>query len=338
MPIRIEQINIENLGPIQRKSIEFDNINLIYSKNEGGKSLLVEFIVRSLFSKKAQWGYNREYGQGKIIVSGIDGNTKNYSPGSRDKLDKYFEKTFQGFPPSLAKLLVIKSGEPNISENPEGVDTDTLKELLFAKNMLDDIDKNISATVKNATIDEGKINIRKAGEGSEYLNLQDALGQIDKTISRLSEENRISEERKLKIELDKLKEQKETLIKAKYHKAYLLDKRKEELENALEEYPEDDLERIKNGIDRYNKLVEKKEEHRKRFDELNNAIKPLEGVRSAHDSQLKAKRHLASNLNSKINRIEQELDIITDDDLGKLENKITIITKKSLGATKNPTN
>jgi hypothetical protein len=246
MAIRIEQINIKNLGPIQRKSIEFDNINLIYSKNEGGKSLLVEFIVRSLFSKKAQWGYNREYGQGKIIVSGIDGNTKNYSPGSRDKLDKYFEKTFQGLPPSLAKLLVIKSGEPNISENPEGVDTDTLKELLFAKNMLDDIDKNISATVKNATIDEGKINIRKAGEGSEYLNLQDALGQIDKTISRLSEENRISEERKLKIELDKLKEQKETLIKAKYHKAYLLDKRKEELENALEEYPEDDLERIKN--------------------------------------------------------------------------------------------
>ena len=170
----------------------------------------------------------QEYGQGKIIVSGIDGNTKNYSPGSRDKLDKYFEKTFQGFPPSLAKLLVIKSGEPNISENPEGVDTDTLKELLFAKNMLDDIDKNISATVKNATIDEGKINIKRAGEGSEYFNLQDALGQIDKTISRLSEENRISEERKLKIELDKLKEQKETLIKAKYHKAYLLDKRKEE--------------------------------------------------------------------------------------------------------------
>jgi len=328
MAIRIEQINIENLGPIQRKSIEFGNINLIYSKNEGGKSLLVEFIVRSLFSKKAQWGYNREYGQGKIIVSGIDGNTKNYSPGSRDKLDKYFEKTFQVLPPSLAKLLVIKSGEPNISENLEGVDTDTLKALLFAKNMLDDIDKNISATVKNATIDEGKINIKRAGEGSEYFNLQDALGQIDKTISRLSEENRISEERKLKIELDKLKEQKETLIKAKYHKAYLLDKRKEELENALEKYPEDDLGRIKNGIDRYKKLVEKKEEHRKRFDELNNTIEPFAGVRSAHDSQLKAKRHLASNLNSKINRIEQELDIITDDDLGKLENKIINYNEK----------
>ncbi|MDD4379135.1 MAG: ATP-binding protein, partial [Dysgonamonadaceae bacterium] len=249
MAIRIEQINIENLGPIQRKSIEFDNINLIYSKNEGGKSLLVEFIVRSLFSKKAQWGYNREYGQGKIIVSGIDGNTKNYSPGSRDKLDKYFEKTFQGLPPSLAKLLVIKSGEPNISENPEGVDTDTLKELLFAKNMLDDIDKNISATVKNATIDEGSITIRKAGEGSDYIHFQEALEQIDKTIKKLSEENKISEERKLKIELDKLKEQKEAQIKAKHHKACLLDKRKEELEKKRATYPAEELERIKNRID-----------------------------------------------------------------------------------------
>jgi len=195
MAIRIEQINIENLGPIQRKSIEFDNINLIYSKNEGGKSLLVEFIVRSLFSKKAQWGYNREYGQGKIIVSGIDDITKNYSPGSKDKLDKYFEKNFQDLPPSLAKLLVIKSGESNISEKPEGIDTDTLKELLFAKNMLDDIDKNISATVKNATIDEGRITIRKAGEGSDYIHFQEALEQIDKTIKKLSEENKISEER-----------------------------------------------------------------------------------------------------------------------------------------------
>ena len=105
-------------------------------------------------------------------------------------MDKYFEKNFQDLPPSLAKLLVIKSCEYNISEKPEGIDTDTLKELLFAKNMLDDIDKNISATVKNATIDEGRITIRKAGEGSDYIHFQEALEQIDKTIKKLSEEIR----------------------------------------------------------------------------------------------------------------------------------------------------
>ena len=328
MAIRIEQINIENLGPIQRKSIEFDNINLIYSKNEGGKSLLVEFIVRSLFSKKAQWGYNREYGQGKIIVSGIDGNTKNYSPGSRDKLDKYFEKTFQGLPPSLAKLLVIKSGEPNISENPEGVDTDTLKELLFAKNMLDDIDKNISATVKNATIDEGKINIKRAGEGSEYFNLQEALEHIDKTIKKLSEENKISEERKLKIELDKRKAQKEILISAKHHKAYLLEKRKEELKKERATYPAEELEKIKNRIDQYKKLNEKNEEYASRNGELDDAIEPLENVRQAYDRQRKAKQHLAWKLDQKINQINRELSIVTDDELGKLDNKITNYNEK----------
>jgi len=328
MAIRIEQINIENLGPIQRTSLQFDDINLVYSKNEGGKSLLVEFIVRSLFSKKAQWGYNREYGQGKIIVSGIDDSTKNYSPGSRDKLDKYFEKNIQGLPPSLAKLLVIKSGESNISEKPEGIDTDTLKELLFAKNMLDDIDKNISATVKSATIDEGRITIRKTGEGSEYLNLQEALEHIDKTIKKLSEENKISEERKLKIELDKRKAQKEILISAKHHKAYLLEKRKEELKKERATYPAEELEKIKNRIDQYKKLNEKNEEYASRNGELDDAIEPLENVRQAYDRQRKAKQHLAWKLDQKINQINRELSIVTDDELGKLDNKITNYNEK----------
>lgn len=328
MAIRIEQINIENLGPIQRTFLEFDDINLVYSKNEGGKSLLVEFIVRSLFSKKAQWGYNREYGQGKIIVSGIDDSTKNYSPGSRDKLDKYFEKNIQGLPPSLAKLLVIKSGESNISEKPEGIDTDTLKELLFAKNMLDDIDKNISATVKSATIDEGRITIRKTGEGSEYLNLQEALEHIDKTIKKLSEENKISEERKLKIELDKRKAQKEILISAKHHKAYLLEKRKEELKKERATYPAEELEKIKNRIDQYKKLNEKNEEYASRNGELDDAIEPLENVRQAYDRQRKAKQHLAWKLDQKINQINRELSIVTDDELGKLDNKITNYNEK----------
>ena len=334
MAIRIEQINIENLGPIQRTFLDFDDINLVYSKNEGGKSLLVEFIVRSLFSKKAQWGYNREYGQGKIIVSGIDDSTKNYSPGSKDKLDKYFETNFQDLPPSLAKLLVIKSGEPNISEKPEGIDTDTLKELLFAKNMLDDIDKNISATVKNATIDEGRITIRKAGEGSDYIHFQEALEQIDKTIKKLSEENKISEERKLKIELDKLKEQKETQIKAKHHKAYLLYKRKEELEKERAAYPAGELEKIKNRIDQYKKLSEKNEEYINRINELNDAIKPLEGARQAYDSQRKAKRHLAWELDQKIEQIKRKVNIVTDDELGKLDNKITIYNEKIIERNK----
>jgi len=92
MSIRIQEINIDNLGPIKPKGYQFNNINLIYSNNEGGKSLLVEFILRSLFSKKSIWGYNREIGNGKIIVSGINDKSINYSPASKDKLDKYFKK------------------------------------------------------------------------------------------------------------------------------------------------------------------------------------------------------------------------------------------------------
>jgi len=43
----------------------------------------------------------------------------------------------------LTKLLIIKSGETNINEGPQGIDVNTLKELLSSKNTLDKIDSKI---------------------------------------------------------------------------------------------------------------------------------------------------------------------------------------------------
>ncbi|MDI6832797.1 MAG: aspartate 1-decarboxylase, partial [Bacteroidales bacterium] len=140
MGIKIEKININNLGPISNGTYNLNNINLIFSKNEGGKSILVEFISRSLFNKKFLWGYNRELGNGKIEISGIDQASKSYSPNSKDKLDKYFEKTLETFQASLPKLLVVKSGETYIDEGPDGINIDTLKKLLSSKNILDKSD------------------------------------------------------------------------------------------------------------------------------------------------------------------------------------------------------
>jgi hypothetical protein len=220
MPIKIEKINISNLGPITNGTYNLKNVNLIFSKNEGGKSLLVEFILRSLFNKKILWGYNRELGNGKIEISGIDQSVKSYSPSGKDKLDKYFEKTLETFQASLPKLLVVKSGETYIDDGPDGINIDTLKKLLSSKNILDKIDGKIPNTIQNANFSDNIINIHGTGDGKTYKDLKDTqLIKINKLLEQLND-NKIDEALKLNNEINDLNVKINKQISAKKYKAY----------------------------------------------------------------------------------------------------------------------
>ncbi|HQC60519.1 MAG TPA: AAA family ATPase [Bacteroidales bacterium] len=322
MSIRIKEINIDNLGPIKPGRYQFNNINLIYSKNEGGKSLLVEFILRSLFSKKSIWGYNREIGNGKIIVSGINDKSISYSPASKDKLDKYFEKKLNTFQTSLTKLLIIKSGETNINEGPQGIDVNTLKELLSSKNTLDKIDSKIQKTIQNANFTNNFINIDNTGEGKTYKDLKDTqLQKINQLINRLND-NKINEELKLKNEIEELKVKKENLLKAKKYKAYGLFIKKQDLENRLNDYPDYKLEELKKKLNDYAKFKENIDKLENDSKNISEEIKKLKNVRADYEKQLNAKRNKAYKLDNQIKEINLKLSKISDDDLNKLDNKI----------------
>lgn len=335
MSIRIQEINIDNLGPIKPKGYQFNNINLIYSNNEGGKSLLVEFILRSLFSKKSIWGYNREIGNGKIIVSGINGKSINYSPASKDKLDKYFEKKLNTFQTSLTKLLIIKSGETNINEGPQGIDVNTLKELLSSKNTLDKIDSKIQKTIQNANFTNNFINIDNTGEGKTYKDLKDTqLQKINQLINKLND-NKINEELKLKNEIEELKVKKENLLKAKKYKAYGLFIKKQDLENRLNDYPDYKLEELKKKLNDYAKFKENIDKLENDSKNISEEIKKLKNVRADFEKQLNAKRNKAYKLDNQIKEINLKLSKISDDDLNKLDNKIINYKEKLIDYQKN---
>ena len=322
MSIRIKEINIDNLGPIKPGRYQFNNINLIYSKNEGGKSLLVEFILRSLFSKKSIWGYNREIGNGKIIVSGINGKSINYSPASKDKLDKYFEKKLNTFQTSFTKLLIIKSGETNINEGPQGIDVNTLKELLSSKNTLDKIDSKIQKTIQNANFTNNFINIDNTGEGKTYKDLKDTqLQKINQLINKLND-NKINEELKLKNEIEELKVKKGNLLKAKKYKAFELFIKKQKLENELNDYPDYKLEELKKKLNDYAKFKENIDKLENDSKNISEEIKKFKNVRVDYEKQLNAKRNKAYKLDNQIKEINLKLSKISDDDLNKLDNKI----------------
>jgi len=322
MSIRIQEINVDNLGPIKPGKYQFDNINLIYSNNEGGKSLLVEFILRSLFSKKSIWGYNREIGNGKIIVSGINGKSINYSPASKDKLDKYFEKKLNTFQTSLTKLLIIKSGETNINEGPQGIDVNTLKELLSSKNTLDKIDSKIQKTIQNANFTNNFINIDNTGEGKTYKDLKDTqLQKINQLINKLND-NKINEELKLKNEIEELKVKKGNLLKAKKYKAFELFIKKQKLENELNDYPDYKLEELKKKLNDYAKFKENIDKLENDSKNISEEIKKFKNVRVDYEKQLNAKRNKAYKLDNQIKEITLKLSKISNEDLNKLDNKI----------------
>jgi len=60
MAVRITDIQIQKWGPINRFSLKPGLVNLIYGRNEQGKTFLVEFILRTLFGAGKQWRMRRD--------------------------------------------------------------------------------------------------------------------------------------------------------------------------------------------------------------------------------------------------------------------------------------
>ena len=81
MGIRIEKVRIQELGPLRQLKLEFDRFNLIYGRNERGKTYLVEFLIRSLFRNIRNFHLRSQTGEGRVEVSGLESETINcYDP------------------------------------------------------------------------------------------------------------------------------------------------------------------------------------------------------------------------------------------------------------------
>jgi len=265
MGIRIDKISVKDLGPIKSFVAKFGIFNLIYSRNEKGKTFLTEFIIRSLFKNISRWRYLREGGKGRVTISGLKEQTIDFSPSSQKKLEDYWESIEKGLPVSMAKLLVVKGGEAGI-EDDEGINKFLIKEVLSGINILDKIDNdnNISKTIKSAEIDGSQISIPQRGEGKQYSDIGDELKSIEKQFEEIESEYTQGILKTYKIEEKTLQDKLAHLDKAKRHQAYLISERIKELDTKLNNIPEDELSKIESELylyksekESYNKSEEK---------------------------------------------------------------------------------
>lgn len=252
MGIKIDKLSVKDLGPIKSFTASFGMFNLIYSRNERGKTFLTEFIICSLFKNISRWCNLRKGGKGKITVSGPGKETMDFSPSSRQKLEYYWEISEKGLPLSVAKLLVVKGGETGI-ETDDGISKFFVKEVLSGINILDKIgkDSNISKTIKKAKIEYGKIDIPQLGEGKDYSDTLEELNSIERQFEEIESEYTQGILKTYKIEEKSLEDNLDRLERAKRHKAYVISEKIKELDSELKNIPDDGLRKIENDLSLY---------------------------------------------------------------------------------------
>ena len=132
--MRLENIRIPHGGPLQGDfELEPGDLNLIYGRNETGKTYLVEALIQVLFSKgkrgQAAWGLREWDLKGRILVSGLDEEPVRFTTTGK-KVEEFWTEE-SGLPPDLARLLVVKGGDAFLdSKAIDGVGENTLRRYL----------------------------------------------------------------------------------------------------------------------------------------------------------------------------------------------------------------
>lgn len=243
MAVSITKIQAEGAGPIQKISLKPKRFNLVYGRNEQGKTFLTEFIIRSLFSGASQRSLRPGSAQGKITVSGLEQKPVQFSPGSPHKLEDFLAKDTASLPPDLSRLLVVKGAELELSGNPADNDKAIVRKYISQKDILERIDRRIPATEKTAVFENGVLVTKRQGIGRDIETLSETYKE---TLNLLDQVNRtVSGGIRAQLEAQYRKAQDDigVMEHAKRYLAYTLYENKEALERSIHEADQEGMDR-----------------------------------------------------------------------------------------------
>jgi len=323
MSIKITEIAVKNCGPISEFKESFGSINLIYSKNERGKSFLVEFIIRCLFKNKNNWGYLRESGEGKVTIQGLDEKNIDFRPNRGVKLEDYLEKK-QGLPLSLVKLMVVKEGETDIvDKNESGIDKNTIKNILSPRKLLDSILNKISKTVRKGEIINLGIDIANQGDGETYNKKREEFYRLNEIVDKLTKDYEQGIIHNITIQIEKLKEEKEILIKSKKYKGYKLSREIHNLEEELEKIPEFSIKELKELITEYKNKRNQIEDINREITRIRKQTEKLPDLEEKHKKLLQAKKYQGYLISEELKKREGEINKFPEEEIKKIEQGIS---------------
>jgi DNA repair exonuclease SbcCD ATPase subunit len=265
MSLRINEINLQNAGPISKFTMELGDINLIYGKNEQGKTTLVEFILRRLFRQAKDFGLRESVGgEGKIVISGITPNeTISFHTDSQKKLEDLLAKPLPGLPPKISRLLVVKGAELSLKgTSTNSLDITVVKEFLSNAQSLDTIQGQVSPTLQNATIEGYQLSGNQRGEIKKLNDAWDKIEEIENLYQQLNDSYSQGGVKSLMHELSQVENEISIQQRARKYFAYCLVNKIEQRNSQIAEISFDKLTPIKEVLYSYQNKVDDLENHR----------------------------------------------------------------------------
>ena len=268
MSIRITEINAANIGPISSFSMRPGVLNLVYGRNESGKTALVEFILKCLFKtgprSPGKWNLRGMGGTGKIKIIGLDGEQETVFSSSREKLDDSLSSLSLDMPENISRLLVARGAESAFADNfPGGASKDMLCKLLSNEDILGSIQDPISKqkNVVTATITGEEITGASKGTVQQYTDARGRIRAIDELIEDANRARASGNREELRMRALELDEKIDLQEKARRHRAYVLKRGLEETDERLQDLPADRIDGLKSDIEhlaRSNTALEQK--------------------------------------------------------------------------------
>lgn len=226
MAIKIEHIRVNRGGPLGEDfKLTPGQLNLIYGRNESGKTYLVEAFIQLLYSKGKKsgeaWGLRQWDLKGRIEVSGLAEENVPFTKTSK-KLEEYWAEE-HGLPPDLARLLVVKGGDALLDPDAgDGVGDQLLRTYLSGEGLLDGIDSRISATIREASAQGQLIQGASRGELKKRHELLADRQRIFQLLGEVEERYASGEAHALRREIEALDRQRSGLVQARRHRAAMV--------------------------------------------------------------------------------------------------------------------
>lgn len=246
MSIRLESLSVTGLGPIPSLQVQFGDINLIYGKNEKGKTFLTEYILRSLF--RAAPKTRQLPNSGQVLVSGIEKTNLSFTPTSKRKLEDYLFSGEDSHPVDLSRLCVVKGGDLSFQPQSENaIDKNILKSYLSDQRVFDRILKDIPASTQESYWEENQIHFgRQAANIKELSEKINRFKQIQQLMSEVNDSFFQGSLSELKQQHTEVNKQINDQLTAKRSLAFQLSEQKKETEKQIDKVKKDDLNRINN--------------------------------------------------------------------------------------------
>jgi len=282
MPVSLGTINIRKYGPLQKDlAMKLGRLNLIFGHNEQGKTLIVEFLVRSLFEGTSGWYLRENPLNGRISIDGLP-DKHVFTPDTSIKLDSLLLDQDNALPQNFARLLVVKGAElAFIQGKKNGINRSILKEYLSGTGILDSIEGRISQTLKSTSIEQTQLIGPKRGEIKRIEELETSLKNIDGLLQQLDEQFSEGGRAQIRENIEELEQEQKKLDQSKRYSAYKLAQHIHRKKERLSQIPDTAVLDLSNRITEYHSLLSRFTDNQEKVAKLESNVKNTQWLRSA---------------------------------------------------------